>query len=90
MLQYNLDFRGLSTRGASGSPFREEDGGVAGAGAMAARWAGPPAPTPPYDSSGWPGGPRETPAAPGSRSCCSETLGTACGNARRNLSHRQD
>lgn len=31
--QYNLDFRGLSSRsGVSGSPFREEDGGGAGSG----------------------------------------------------------
>jgi len=33
LFQYNLDFRGLSSRGGvSGSPFREEDGSGAGAG----------------------------------------------------------
>ncbi|XP_067001929.2 alpha-catulin [Anabrus simplex] len=40
--KYNLDFRGLSSRGASGSPFREEDGSGAGAGGEGGKLGGAP------------------------------------------------
>ncbi|XP_063225043.1 alpha-catulin isoform X1 [Bacillus rossius redtenbacheri] len=40
--KYNLDFRGLTSRGASGSPFREEDGGGAGAGGDGGKLGGAP------------------------------------------------
>ncbi|KAK7872269.1 hypothetical protein R5R35_012118 [Gryllus longicercus] len=40
--KYNLDFRGLSSRGTSGSPFREEDGSGAGAGGDGGKLGGAP------------------------------------------------
>ncbi|XP_049816325.1 alpha-catulin [Schistocerca nitens] len=40
--KYNLDFRGLSSRGTSGSPFRDEDGTGAGAGGEGGKMGGAP------------------------------------------------
>nr|CAD7399576.1 unnamed protein product [Timema poppensis] len=61
-----------------------------GPGEREARWAAPRALTPPSDSSGWPGGPRATPAVPGFPFCCSERAQPSCGAGNHQAPSRLD